>query len=335
MTKEEIKFNGYGTWSNFGLTMLEREVNPAESRRSTLTLPQRSGVLDYSRKGNEKYYEERPLHFAFKRVIPSRSERERLRFNLMNFFEHHTDGVLIDTVEPKYYYKDATVVSTYFSDMRENLFIFQIDFMTYPYRVQKLREGHGVWDEIDFVHDVLQDTRFSILSMTEQLPFKELKKGDMVTLGGWAKYRRNQLAGEDPKIRQFEKEPFYEIVDKKETTYDPSKGLFSTFQYQLDNGYWILAQDIVQAREKWLDIRLVNQSSHAITPRITHRTFNDPSTWLGITIQRDNNFYNFVGDVPKQTEYRNDIFALNPGENNLRIYGQNNTIEFIWHKEVH
>ena len=98
---------------------------------------------------------------------------------------------------------------------------------------------------------------------------------------------------------------------------------------------WVREQDIVQARKEYIDITLRNTSNHAILPRIFHMpTGSTGAVWRGITIEREGKYYNLRGDVIGQTQYVNNKFELLPGKNDIRVYGQNNYVDFIWAQEV-
>lgn len=329
-----FEMNGYNTWRDFGLRMFERSDDPAPPKLRRESVPKIQGTIDLSRGDeNEMYFEDTILHYGFKRVIKSQNSRENLKQRIKNAFHHHTDGVLFDSVGRYYEHSKVVVTDMYFSDMKDPLFIVQIDFIAYPFKKHIYNEGHDIWNAFSLDYGTVQDVEFVLPNLTSsQLPFKQLSVGDMVILGAWTTV---QSVGIGNDIQGYETEQFYEIVGKRSATNDPSSGWYGDTEYQLDNGYWVRDQNIVQARNVWLDIRLFNKSKHAITPRITHLRSNEQGpAWRGITIQRDNNYYNLRGDIVGQNEYDNDSFRLLPGENNFRVYGQNNAIKFVWQLEV-
>lgn len=321
-----IELNNYNTWKNFGLKMYERAIDPPVAKNNRTDLPRVHGTIDMSRgPRDEIYYEDRYLHYGFKKIIPDQQAREGLKFQIEQAFSRYTNGVLTDSTDEYYQYHDVQVMSMHFSDMRDNLFVFQVDFVAYPYKKFIYSEGQGfdLWDPFDFDLGMVQDVSWQLPDIMDQLNFIPLEIGDMVTLGGWSQWR---VGGGG--FTTFETERFYEIMDVRTTDdVDYSNYRYSGVQYKLDDGSWVREQDIVQARPLRLNVNLQNTGTKSVIPEIL--MVNKPGNISGITIELNNEFYNF-----RNTQDFNDKMALEIGANNLKIYGQGTHVSFRWYREV-
>lgn len=326
-----IELNGFNTWKDFQLKMFERGVDPPLAKVNRSDLPRTHGTLDLSRgPRDEIYYEDRYLHYGFRRVIPSQQAREGLKFQIEQAFSRFTNGILVDSMDEYYEYHDVQVSEMHFSDMKNNLFVFQVDFIAYPYKRYIYSEGVGFdfWDSFDFDLGLVQDVSFKLPDITEQLGFLAIPIGDMVTLGGWSQYRAGGSRG---LFSNFETERWYEVVDVRYTDdTDHSKLIYSGVQYKLDDGSWVREQDIVQARPLRLNVILENTGTKSAIPEIIQ--VPDPRNLGGITIELNGEFYNFR-NVGSSIDF-NDKLALEIGKNNLKIYGQGTTTSFRWYREV-
>lgn len=330
-----ISFNGQNSL-DLGLTMPnDPQIQFPSKIKNKLRIPGTNIIYDRNT---------RPFHQQFE-------EREIIcTFNVINFTDitieqtHHVGTKLINWLmgepgkkrlqldtDPHYYYM-AEVEDV--GDLETDLFefgILEVVFTAMPYKERVVHEGHDIWNEFNFETDYAQEHYHVLPNMTTSPTFNSLSIGQMVNLGGWAVV----LPGGQPRLRQHQTSPFYEITKKQSAAYDPGQGWYSRNQYQLDNGMWVREQDIVQARKEYIDITLRNTSNHSVKPRIFHQpTGSTGATWRGITIRREGKYYNLRGDTVGEQEYVNNIFELNPGVNNLRVYGQNNYVDFIWKQEV-
>lgn len=332
-----IVFDGKHSYRDFGLTMpRDPQIGFPQKNKKKTRIPGTNIIFDSDVGRNSQEYSEREIKVWFNIVNFSKINIK----NTLEIAESVVNWLIspvgqkrleVDTV-PYYFFEaeveDAPDFDTGMAQSGE----MEIKFTAYPFKKSKYNEGHNLWNPTDLARDVWQDVRFTLPDLVSgQLPFKQLPIGEMVILASWTSI---QSVGTNNYIQHYETEPYYEIMAKRPAETDHGRGWYGDTEYQLDNGYWVRDQNIIQARNRWLDIKLINVSDHPITPRITHVPSANGTAWRGITIQRDNNHYNLRGDVPNQTEYHNDSFQLLPGENDIRVYGQNNVIEFIWHKEV-
>lgn len=327
MSVGSITYNGFNTWRDWRLKMVERDTDPAEVKRATQDSIHTHGVLDFSRgKNEETYYYERPLHYRFKRVIPDIRERESLRNSIMQAINQYTDGKLWDSLEPYLYYKNAVCVQIYFGEISSNMFDVTIDFMAHPLREPDYFEGNKLWDTLNFRMDYIQNLSVELPDIADQLPFKQLQVDDLVTLGGWSQYR---YSGKSGRLNAHEQERLYTISgveDVGDTDFDNYRYSGVVYRLAEDNSR-VRAQDIVQARQSPVEMTIYNSGASTVFPEIAMRTI--ARSFGGITIEQEGNFYNFrTGDY-------NDKFPLYRGRNDIKIYGQGMALDFLFKKEVH
>ena len=334
-----IVFDGKHSYKDFNLTMTTNPVitYPQKNKKKT-RIPGTNYILDLDEGRNTQEYTERQIVCTFNVINHSKMDAratEDVASALANWLMIPVGKQRLDLDIIPYFYFEAEVESV--GDLVFNVMQYgqlEVTFTCMPFKKFIYPEGHGLYFPLNFNYDVQQDVVFDMPSLTNEiLPFRQLKIGDMVTLGGWTSIQSG-YTGRSNKIRPYETEPFYEIINKKSYTTNVSQGWYGNTEYQLDNGYWVRDQNIIQCRNVYKDITLRNVNNHPVIPEITFTPSTNGSAWRGITIQRGNNFYNLRGDTPNQNNYHNDIFQLMPGENNIKVYGQDNTIEFIWRKEM-
>lgn len=223
---------------------------------------------------------------------------------------------------PDYYFM-AEVVNL--DDIETDIFEtghFIAEFEAYPF---KIRERNALDDEFrtfNFFTDVRQKPEITLPVAETQLPFKPLAIGDIVNIGGWAQYFGTQGV-----VSRYNTSQTYMIEDIREVEdVDFGAYRYDKTQYYLSGlNTWVRSQDIVQARTAY-ELEVYNASVTNVVPEV-NKTITITGIG-GITIEKDGRFYNI-----RQTE-DNRHFTLSPGENKLKIYGQNTRIKIIWREEV-
>lgn len=322
-----ITLNNRNTLEDFGLILTNRNVEPASIKRTTTSLPQVQGVLDFSRgPQGESYFGERQLTWEFSKAIQSEFEREQLRYDLMQWVHSYTDGRIYETVSPGHFYRNCTCLNIDFPPPEGHHFKVKLEFVGYPFRQSDRLEGAQTWDDFNFNTDVWQDTLYQTLPILDQLPFKPLEVGTQIHLGGWTQLRDGGV-----RVGNYETERSYEIIDVRDLEdTDYSKLIYSGIQYQLDDNTWVREQDIVEAREG-VPMTLYNVGIVPVVPDIRPRAYI--STTRGITIEVDGKFYNFHGLSPSGYTF-NDKLSLPLGRTDLKLYGQGTEVNFVFRKEV-
>ncbi len=328
--KHFIAFNNRNTLKDFGLVMLDRNVDPSGVKRATSDLPHAHGVYDFSLGNHDEIFmKERPLMWEFGRKVASKAQAEKLRYNIMRWVYSFTDGIISESQFPSMHYRNARCINLFFPEDKPTYFTVRMEFMAYPLRRSETFEGSQLWDTFNFDTDVWQRTKFRIPHILEQLPFIDLPVGQMINLGGWAQYK----PGDQGRLANYETERSFEIIGKRDANdTDFDKAIYSGIQYQLEDNSWVRAQDVIQARKVYETATLWNVGTNPVIPEIVQRTYGQ-ATVAGTSIELNGHFYNFkrLGN----NEYTfNDKLALLVGKNELRLYGQGMEVDFRFRKEV-
>lgn len=242
---------------------------------------------------------------------------------VLNWLARPNDRVKLTIDKFPDYYFMAELVNL--DDIETDIFEtghFIAEFEAYPF---KIREKNALDDEFrtfNFFTDVRQKPEITLPRAEDQLPFKQLAIGDLVNIGGWA-----QQFGVQGVVSRYHTSQSYMIEDVREVEdVDFGAYRYDKKQYFLSElNTWVRSQDIVQARTAY-ELEVYNASVTNVVPEINKSI---TTTGIGgITIEKDGRFYNL-----KQTEV-NRHFALSPGLNKLKIYGQNTNIKVIWREEV-
>lgn len=327
-----ITFNGLHSFKDLGLTLKTAPVISFPSKvKNKIRLTGTNKFYDFSSVNGIQQYEERVVKCVFNVLDRDKRDLESTHYVAMNLtnwlMKSNSPTELTLDMFPDYYFK-AEAETGY--DFETNLFEFgeiEVTFTAYPYRIGKHKVGDDNFRVFNFLTDVRQDYDIELVSIADQLPFKLLNEGDVVTIGGWAQY-----FGQVGKVSRYHRTQFFTISDIREVDdvdTSPTVNRWDKTQYYLEEiGTWVRSQDIVHARNDYAEITLWNSSITPVLPDITMTPRAGMVTLGGITIERDGRYYNL-----KRNEV-NNLFGLNPGDNKLKIYGQGYLVGFNWRNEV-
>lgn len=317
-------FNGKST-EEFGLVLNYFRVKMPSKAKNRVPLPHTNKTLDFSTIYGEQLYNDRVVDA--KVTLPgfeylSHSDKWSFWTQFTNWLMSTTErSSLTYSMMPEYYFMAEVDNAPTFEEF-EFSGAMSFTFSCYPFRVSSLPEGHDLVAFMNTKLDVRQQTNFTFKSYWNS--FKELNVGDYATYGAWATqyYDPNSSTGGGDKINPGFHGYTYPIVDKitvAESDLRPSR-----IAYKLANhNEWLLEQDVLQAQTEYLDVILVNPGISDVAPIIT--------TNNSVTIVRDDEIYNLQPGV-----YETEQFVLNSGENHLKMYIPNVTlnIDFNFHKEL-
>ena len=322
-----FKFGDFDS-RDYNMFLGARETPTPERQGKPLYVPGRSGSVNRPTNPRKLHYNDRPVKYPFTIFNYDEEDIEIVLMEIENKLMAQASQRLQDAWDGEgWYFQGICVDVKREDDISHGKIDGSVEFSTYPLKRAVMAEGHDIWDEIRFNADLMQEVDFHLPTLTSQLPFKQLQIGDMITIGGWARFK----ATGGGHFSGWETESFYNVIDirdREDTNID--NGVYSGIQYQIDDGSWIRAQDIVQARNGYAEGILYNTGSQAVLPTIKAVNHSGPAH-LGYTIEKDGQFYNIRYD---QGYEPNEKFALDIGANPIKIYGQGVNLSFIWHKEV-
>lgn len=311
-----FEFNGKST-RDFGLTIGRGvEIGYPDKNKKIEPLAWTNVQYDFSNLYGSQQYTNRLLKFPIHIMNKSESSIYFQNTKILNWLMSVGRQPFYYSEIPGYYFM-AEVVSDIEYDLRHvHDGVLEIVFECYPFMIDRMPEGHDIWDLFNFDLDVSQPTKFTFKSYWTN--FKQLNIGDYATYGAWATVYQTDT-GTGTKINPGFHGYTYKIVDKKNVSQSRSQ-----IAYKLDNhNEWLLEQDIVQAQTEYLDVVIVNPGISDVAPIIT--------TNSSVTIVRDDEIYNLQPGV-----FETEQFVLRSGENHLKMYIPNVTlnIDFNFHKEL-
>lgn len=323
-----ITFLGKHSYNDFGITMAtQREVGIPNKKKSKLSVPFSNVTYDYSEIFGSQTYEERTVKYTFNianRSIKRKDEMNWIKTVMINWLMNsHGKQPLYDDYYPGVYFLAEVEGNSNFVENWRNGYL-EVTFTAYPFMIFNNPEGSDIWDDFNFLFDVIQDTTFTIPSSASD--YKALAVGSTATIGAWA----SQTVGGTPGELAS-----YVGVSGKILAVD-------SYSYSLSNRIYtvegfsepIYEQDIVQACNKYVDVTLINTGTPSVLPELTMtRNYpTDPTPKVSIHNLDTDMVYNFVGTNPV-----NYLFQLSSGENRLRLYHGiqgDHTIDFKFHKEL-
>lgn len=319
-------FDGKHSYRDMGMTIdPERNISIPNKVKYKESLPFSNKVWDFSSIYGGPTYEERTLTYKFNLMgkrIESKADMNMIKTVLLKWLlSPNEKKPLYDDHFPNFYFMAEVEGNNNFVEDWKHGFL-NVTFTAQPFMIDRMPEGHDIWDLFNFDLDVSQPTKFTFKSYWSS--FKQLNIGDQATYGAWATqyYDPNSSTGGGDKINPGFHGYTYPIVDKitvAESDLRPSR-----VAYKLANhNHWLLEQDVLQAQNEYLDVIVVNPGISDVAPIIT--------TGSSVTIVRDDEIYNLQPGV-----FETEQFVLKSGENHLKMYIPDVTlnIDFNFHKEL-
>lgn len=165
-----IYFNGKHSYRDLGITHgTVREIG-VPNKIKVIKRPPFSNVdIDFSELYGDQVYEDRPLRYSFNLVDRNNKiEHISTTKTVLTNWLMNSNGKqrLYDDLYPNYYFlaevEDAVDIE---EDWTKGL--LTVTFNAYPFMIHELKEGHDLWDEINFATDVLQPTKFDVSGTKE------------------------------------------------------------------------------------------------------------------------------------------------------------------------
>jgi len=323
-----ITFLGKHSYNDLGITMAtQREVGIPNKKKSKLTVPFSNVTYDYSEIFGSQTYEERTIKYTFNianRAIREKYEMNWIKTQVINWLMNSGGKQpLYDDHYPGVHFLAEVEGSSSFSENWIHGYL-EVTFTAYPFMISNNPEGTDIWDDFNFLFDVLQETSFDIPK--SESDYSELAIGSIATIGAWANTTAGGTFGELAS--------YVGISGKILAKQDITPYSYSTRTYTIEGfSEPIYEQDIIQACNQYIDVTLINMGTPAVFPELTMSS-GDPSYSPKVSIHNLDTgvVYNFVGTNPV-----NYLFQLKSGENNLRLYhglNFNHSIDFTFHKEL-
>ena len=305
-----ITFNGKHSWSDMGFTMPRYPVIEfPKKEKKLIKVPFSNLRYDMAESRGFQDYEERTIRCYFNAIdfkIVDYSSTHEVASQIANWLmgDNGLGRLELDNL-PNWYFKAEGIEIPNFDTDEFEFTDFEVIFRAYPFKISTKNEGSPYWDDLT-IYDYDQTIEYVLPPFNRNL--KPIEVGDMVTIGGW-------LEAFGTSDTNFNTDYITERYRKVEEVLEDGA------KYRLEGNFIVSHQNILQARTEVVPVTLYNLSSHGVKPTI------EISGGHGITIVRGGEIYNIIGGL-------NNKFALNPGRNDLMLYGQNSVVRFIWQREV-
>lgn len=165
MTFSGFTYLNKHSFKDVGLTIAERSIGFPSKEKIKFKPPFSNHSIDFSEIYGSQVYTERELTYRFNIAGRRITDPERMylvRTKLVNWLmDSNGQQKLYDDFYKNYYFL-AEVESA--PSIEENWDHGSVDvtFVAYPFMIDELSEGHGLWDDINFELDYFQDVEFTI-----------------------------------------------------------------------------------------------------------------------------------------------------------------------------
>ena len=132
---KEIKANGKGSYTDFGLAIKERTISLPSKKTVKEEIPFRNGSYDFSNINGEIYWEERELEYTFDIAEFSTEEMEQIKSKIVDWLLNIHDTDIEDDYSNDYYYHGSYDDNSWSEDFGQGE--LSITFLVYPYKFAK------------------------------------------------------------------------------------------------------------------------------------------------------------------------------------------------------
>lgn len=134
---KEIRINGKGSFSDFGLEIKGRNISIPEKRSIRKTIPFRNGSLDYSNINGEIYWEDRTLQYVFDIAEWTTEEMEQIKDKVLDWLLNVHETKIEDDYTQGYFYVGSYDSNSWKEDFGQGE--LSITFVVYPYKFDNTR----------------------------------------------------------------------------------------------------------------------------------------------------------------------------------------------------
>lgn len=161
-----IEFLGKHSFKDFGLAMSPgKSIGIPDKRKIKVAIPFSNVEYDFSEIYGSQVYGNRQLTYPFNVYDPRKPDKKRMNIvktTLINWLMNSSGKQrLYDDTFPGYYFLAEVEGQMAFEENWESG-VLTATFTAYPFMISELKEGHDIWDDINFDFDVLQPVDFNV-----------------------------------------------------------------------------------------------------------------------------------------------------------------------------
>lgn len=135
MSYKEIRANGKGSYTDFGLAIKNRTISLPKKKTIKEDIPFSNGSYDFSNINGEIYWEEREIEYTFDIAEFTAEEMEKIKDDVVDWLLNIHDADIEDDYTKDYYYHGSYDDNGWSEDFGQGE--LKIIFVVYPYKFAK------------------------------------------------------------------------------------------------------------------------------------------------------------------------------------------------------
>ncbi|MBV4417117.1 distal tail protein Dit [Clostridium tyrobutyricum] len=164
-----LTFNGKHSFSEFGLYVEKKTINPPSKKKIVDDVPFMHGNYDFSTvgSGGEQVFDTRTITVKFALLCYTMEELYTRYSQILEWLTNCGQSQLIFDYDPGYYFLAEVQDAPKFDDFTDNGEL-EVNFVCYPFRYSTSYMGDDIWDTFNFLTDYTQYT--NIFEINEDGP---------------------------------------------------------------------------------------------------------------------------------------------------------------------
>ncbi|WP_278382327.1 distal tail protein Dit [Clostridium tyrobutyricum] len=154
-----LTFNGKHSFSEFGLYVEKKTINPPSKKKIVDDVPFMHGNYDFSTVGSrgEQVFDTRTITVKFALICYTMEELYTKYSQILEWLADCSQSQLIFDYDPGYYFLAEVQDAPKFDDLTDNGEL-EVNFVCYPFRYSTSYMGDDIWDTFNFLTDYTQYT---------------------------------------------------------------------------------------------------------------------------------------------------------------------------------
>ena len=153
--------NDRHSYNDFGLRIMNREINPPKKNKIKERVPFMNGSYDFSDLYGDQNYEERIIVYTLDFKYKDKIEYFNKKIEISDWLVNSEKEKLFDDLIPGYYFLAECEGELKFKEYSVGCEI-NVKFIAYPFKIANNIEGSDIWDEFNFELDYAQDTKYNV-----------------------------------------------------------------------------------------------------------------------------------------------------------------------------
>lgn len=157
-----FKIDEKHSYNDFGLRIMDRELNPPNKTKIKEPIPFMNGTYDFSNLNGEQVYEERIIKYTLDLKCKNKLEFISKKMLITQWLMEGDKRPLYDDLIPGYYFLAECENGPVFAE-NPNGSEITVTFVANPFKIGIDLEGSDIWDTFNFLIDAYQPTGYDII----------------------------------------------------------------------------------------------------------------------------------------------------------------------------